>query len=302
MIGAAACLTAIVAASPVSAAVSLKTGLVPDRQVQFDYTQSIEINQNSTRPEAEPVAEKHSLETKAQFTVKITKVSADGGGEGTVSIRTFSARQENPDGPVSVAFDFTQGAPAGGEGIGALEAAIAKAPIVFEVDATGKVMTVSGLDGIQEAMATAGQVPQTLRAFFDPIAMTKLLTLAFSAEGGIGEREIGSTWESSMRVPFGQAGALELNTTSALQLADAGLAVIAGVTKFDLFVPREPAEGVAKVELGGTDGQALTQWDLTTGGLISHTNTQNITTTWTMATLKVEQTQTSKTEMKRSGN
>ena len=302
MVGAAAVVTSIVASAPALGQVALRTGLVEGRQIQFDYIQMVEVAHTSARPEAEPTTELHSLETRAQFVVQITKASPDGTGEGTVKVRSMIARQTNPDGPLSVAFDFANGVPAGGEGIAGLEAALASATIVFDVDATGQVTAVRGLDAVQQAMSTAGQVPQPLRVFLDPAAMTQMLTVLFHAEGGIGDKALGASWETALRVPFGPAGALELNTTNVLQLANDGIAAIAGVTRFDLYVPKEPAEGTAKVELGESNGQALTQWDLGPGGLISHTNTQNIATTWTVGELKVNQTQNSKTEIKRSGN
>ena len=303
MIGSVTCLTAMVCAAPALAAgVTLKTGLEQGRQTQYQYVQTIAVEQIATVPEGDLVTEKHSLETKATFLVKITKVSADGTGEGTMTVRSITARQENPDGPLTMVFDFTKAQPAGGEGLAAFEAAIAGSTISFEVDASGDVQVVRGLDKIQETIVGAGPIPQTMRTFFDPMAMTQMLSVLFRAEGGIGDRELGATWNSSKRVPFGPAGALELNTTNALQIADTSMAAIASATQIDLFVPREPGEGVARVELGAADGQGLTQWDVTRGGLISHVNTQNIATTWTIADRKVAQTQTSKTEIKRSGD
>lgn len=296
-------LTALVASAPAFAApTTLKTGLEQGRTVQYDYTQNIAVEQQATTADGNLVTENHALETKAQFVVNIAKVNADGTAEGTVKIRSISARQENPDGPRSVIFDFTKAAPAGGEGIAALESAIANATISFEADAAGEVLVVRGLDAVQEAMAGAGPVPQTLRTFFDPAAMTQTLSVLFNAQGGIGDREIGENWTTSRRVAFGPAGALELNTANSLQIADVSMCAIAGATTIDLFVPREPAEGTPRVELGAADAQALTQWDTTRGGLISHVNTQNIATTWTLADRKIGQTQKSKTEMKRSGD
>jgi hypothetical protein len=303
MTGAVMCLTTLLAgASALGAAVTLKPGLEKDRQTQYDYTQTIEVEQIATVPDGEVVTEKHSLETKAQFIVKITTVNPDGTAEGTVRVRSIMARQANPDGPMTVAFDFTKGDPKGGEGMAALEAAIAATTFTFDVDASGEVLAVRGIERVQETIGGAGPLPQTLRTFFDPAAMGQTLSTLFRAEGGIGERELGATWSGTKRVPFGPAGALELTTTNALQIADASMAAIAGVTQISLFVPREPAEGVARVELGDANGQALTQWDPTRGGLISHVNTQNIATTWTIADRKVAQTQTSKTEIKRSGD
>jgi len=302
LIGAAACLTTLLAGAPALGQVPLKSGLVKGRQVQYDYIQSVEVNQRTPQPEAEPTTELHSLETRAQFVVQIMNASPDGSGSGTMKVRSMIARQVNPSGPVSVAFDFTKGAPAGGEGLAALEAAIANAVISFDVDATGRVTAVRGLDGIQGAWEGAGQVPQPLRVFLDPAALTQMLTVLFSAEGGLGDKALGASWETAIRVPFGPAGALQLTTTNVLQLANEGIGAIAGVTRFELYVPKEPAEGVARVTLGPADGQALTQWDLNQGGLISHTNTQNITTSWSVGEATITQLQNSKTEIHRSGN
>ena len=269
----------------VAESVTLEMGLRPDRVERFSLLQEITVEQAQPSNGGEA---KYVNRFEVEFDLRIRSVERDGSASGVISMRKYNARSEDPSGPASLAFDFSTDDPAPG-----LASAIADAQIMIDIDSAGNVTEVRGTDKILAAAEeTQGLAPE-LVGFFSPDRLADLATMLFDAQGGLGEHELGESWETSRAVPIGRAGQIEITARSTVQLVMGGMAVMGTQFEYELMVPREPNEQTPRVTLGQTTGDTLTNWDLDEGMLLTHSSRQQIETSWTLGDIAMTQRQDS---------
>ena len=289
----------LVLASPALAQVKLETGLTKGRTLAYEVTQSLSIEQRSA-PDAEPSA--YTSDVAAGLVFNVTDVDAAGSARVECTIAAFKTRYEDPAGPTSVNFDMKKDEdPAG---LAALEAAMIDATISFTVSAKGAVSDITGLDAVGAVIHETPEATVQLFGFFRTELLSELFSKVFGAEGGVGERSVGDSWNDSRRVALGSGGALEITTKSTLASAEGAVATISGETTFELYVPREPGQDVPAIALSSANGEATTQWDLKAGALLTRTDKQDVAMDWNRASqddnnLRVIQTQHSESRIAR---
>jgi hypothetical protein len=275
--------------------VDLKTGVESGRTLRFDVARIIEVGQRAGEGE-ESVVE---VSVSVRLETSVVRAEDDGSGAATAKILRYEFRVEEPDGPTSMTFDLTGEPPAVTSGLMAFDAVLRSTRLAYDVTASGRVENLSGLDAIMAFAVGAENAPPHMFDFFQPAALRHTLSMLTDPAGGIGTRGVAEEWTSERRVPFGRAGAFDLETRSAVRLAQAGFAAIASVTEFELLAPTNRDAGTPIVTLEASNGQALINWDTDKGGARQHSSSQLLVTGWTVGQLTLTQRQESRTNITR---
>jgi hypothetical protein len=289
----------LIAATPALAQVKLETGLAKGRTLNYEVTQSLEIEQR-TAPDAEPSLYKSDIDAALRF--NIVDVDATGSARVECTLAAFKSRYEDPSGPTSVNFDMKKDEnPAG---LALLESALIDATISFTVSPKGAISDMAGLDDVVSVIQKTPEATVQLFGFFRAELLSELFSKVFSAEGGVGDHAIGDAWSDSRRVALGSGGALEITTKCTLASADKAVATITGDTTFELYVPRERGQDVPAVTLNDAGGDMRAQWDLKEGALLTRIDKQHVAMDWNRASedennLRIIQTQRSESRIER---
>ncbi|MGP1345861.1 MAG: hypothetical protein ACTS3F_04230 [Phycisphaerales bacterium] len=178
---------------------------------------------------------------------------------------------------------------------------LSRQQITFEVDATGAVGKVAGLEPFVNAAREAS--PELdLTGMFTPSQFVAVVQPIFDADGARDEsRSKGSSWESTDTVPLGAAGVLDISNTWRFVVVEEGIATVVGTPTISVRRPVNPEPNTPTISLGDHSGYTRLGWNVEKSMLQARESMLRMTMTFGVGDVSVEQTQTVTTKLTASG-
>lgn len=290
--------TAVAPAGADDAPVKLTTALTAERELAFQVAQDITIRQQ----QADVPESTERFAHAAIFNLKVLSVQDDQTARLSLKVSDVAALLSTAGRVVSykgstnlpVADPEALGASASDEALDSVMKAILDCAIEFEVDASGQVLRMKGLEpaleamGAQEAFTVADKTgpkpdPRAL-GFMTIDNLSELLTRVLSVEGvGTDPRNVGSGWQTTRSVKLPPVGVIEITNNWTLASHAADTAAINGDFAMDVKISPNASPDVPTVTITEQTGGTTIQWNTADNALKSRTTTQKVATDWRLA-------------------
>ncbi|HVZ94315.1 MAG TPA: hypothetical protein VG797_07385 [Phycisphaerales bacterium] len=284
-------------AAPAAPAPTIRAVFETGSEQEYEASLRTEITQarNGSAPEASLVehaatvrllVESAEADGSLKLLARITKLKL--AWKAPRASAEFSADAENePDKKPAADMETAEGE------LAALGRAIMVSSITMTIGPSGEVREISGLEQVLESLKNIHQIDERAVGFFTPLRFGQFLAPMIDAAGARDRPVVpGETWtreeEPTVLRPLGK-----ITPTTTYTMRDSGphRATIEGATSFDF--QRDPGAdpSVPTLTIGANTTTTSLTWDTARNRLVSRERTQDLSTTWTLGDITIEQTQ-----------
>lgn len=271
-------------------AVRLRPDLSPGRTWMYDLSLDLLVNQSQTDSRLVQSAR-----------VKFVVQSVDEAGVATIGCAFQSLVAVWTDGEGQVEFVWSGGdaPPPAGEAESPFRSAartLAAATVTLKVGPDGRVRSV---DGLQESLGALGdqkRFPAAALGLFAPGQAPSSIEAIWRGDKLVDQpASAGAGWQTTVRVPLGPAGALEVTTDWVVMNATADTIAYTGDERAEVLRPAHPDAAAPSVRIDSFEGSIAGAWSVQAGAMKSRTAKRTMAASWTLGDVTVQQSQLAKT-------
>ncbi|MCA9306321.1 MAG: hypothetical protein KDA16_07295 [Phycisphaerales bacterium] len=275
-------------ADPVRLALSLEyaNALSYTIDQRFDLQTSLDLEEGR-------LAESHHA---ADIRLSARQIESDGGATLTLSLDRVLI--ETTAGGETMYFGWNRDEPESNDGQSPGDAAragalLVKSAITVEVDASGAVIKVSGLDQFIDEALSMGDAGPAFIGLFAPERLAAAIEHMLRPDGSAREalREVGSRWTTTETYPMPTIGEAELQTRWTFDALDGHVAKLIGDAVLAIHQQDDLLQTTPRVRVEDSQHRSTVRWDIDTGRLIERESEQSLTTVWTLGDQAVTQSQ-----------
>ncbi len=288
------CLCACLAVAPSVHADPVRLAL----SLEYAHALSYTIDQRFDLQTSLDMEEGRLAESHHAADVRLSPRQIESDGSATLTLSLDRVLIETTAGGETMFFGWNRDDPESNDGNSPGDAAragalLVKSAITVEIDASGSVVKVSGLDEFIDEALSMGDTGPAFIGLFAPERLAATIEHILKSDGSARDalREVGSEWTTTEVHPIPTIGQAELLTQWTFDRMNDSAAALTGLTEVSIHQRDDLLQTTPRVRVEDSQHRSTVRWDIETGRLIERESEQSLTTVWTLGDQAVTQSQ-----------